>query len=69
MRLTFLGKTGGSNEGGCPALYLTDRGTYVVQGVKVEDAQALADVRDLAPDETLVEIPADVLLLHREAQP
>ncbi|GAB2918136.1 hypothetical protein ACFMQL_20205 [Nonomuraea fastidiosa] len=65
MRLTYLGKTGGSNEGSCPALYRTDRGTYVVQGKRVTDPQALADVRDLGPDETVVEIPADVLELHR----
>ncbi|WP_063063322.1 hypothetical protein [Nocardia violaceofusca] len=33
MRLTFLGK-GGSEGGGCPALFATDRGSYVVQGWK-----------------------------------
>ncbi|WP_449061232.1 hypothetical protein [Planomonospora algeriensis] len=68
MRLTFLGKTGGSNEGSCPALYKTDRGTYVVQGKIVTDPHALADVRDLADDETLVEVPADVLALARESR-
>jgi hypothetical protein len=31
MRLYFLGK-GGSEGGGCPSLYFTDRDTYVVQG-------------------------------------
>ncbi len=31
MRLYFLGK-GGSEGGGCPSLYYTDRDTYVVQG-------------------------------------
>ncbi|MBF6182472.1 hypothetical protein IU481_29025 [Nocardia otitidiscaviarum] len=31
MRLRFLGK-GGTEGGGCPSLYATDRGTYVVQG-------------------------------------
>ncbi|WP_068020933.1 hypothetical protein [Nocardia mexicana] len=33
MRLQFLGK-GGTTGGGCPSLYVTDRGTYVVQGWK-----------------------------------
>ncbi|MFC4535420.1 hypothetical protein [Sphaerisporangium dianthi] len=66
MRLTFIGKTGGSNEGSCPALYRTDRGTYVVQGKIVTDALALSDVRDLAADETVVEVPADVLALALE---
>ncbi|MGK8522029.1 hypothetical protein ACRS6B_10975 [Nocardia asteroides] len=31
MRLRFLGK-GGSDKTGCPALYATDRGSYLVQG-------------------------------------
>ncbi|MBO0852217.1 MAG: hypothetical protein J2P18_00440 [Nocardia sp.] len=31
MRLTFLGKAG-SEGGGCPSLYTTDRNTYLVQG-------------------------------------
>lgn len=31
MRLRFLGK-GGSDLGGCPTLYATDKGTYLVQG-------------------------------------
>jgi len=30
MRLHFLGTT--SDDGQCPTLYATDRGTYVVQG-------------------------------------
>lgn len=35
MRLTFLGKE--TQGGGSPTLFGTDRGTYVVQGWKVED--------------------------------
>lgn len=31
MRLRFLGK-GGSDLGGCPSLYTTDQGSYLVQG-------------------------------------
>ncbi|MEV0032121.1 hypothetical protein [Nocardia sp. NPDC050793] len=31
MRLRFLGR-GGSHQNGCPTLYATDHGTYVVQG-------------------------------------
>ncbi|WP_347813591.1 hypothetical protein [Actinomadura sp. 6K520] len=37
-------------------MYATDRGTYVVQGKVVTDTAALGDVRNLAGDETLVEI-------------
>lgn len=41
----------------CPAAYATDRGTIVVQGNRVTDPDALAQVT--VPDhETLVEIPA-----------
>ncbi|WP_067836135.1 hypothetical protein [Nocardia lijiangensis] len=36
MRLRFLGKAG-SNQGGCPTLYATDRDTYVVQGWRTDD--------------------------------
>ena len=59
MRLTFLGT---DSEGGkFPTLYRTDRGTIVVQGYKVTDTEALGDVRDLADNETLVEIPRELL--------
>lgn len=63
MRLRYLGKTAESAEGKCEALYATDRGTYAVQGKRVTDPQAIADLRDLADDETVVEVPADVLRL------
>lgn len=63
MRLTHLGKTTDSGKNGCPALYATDRGTYVVQGKVVTDPAAIADLRDLADDESYVEVPADVLRL------
>lgn len=59
MRLKFLGT---DSEGGkCPTLYRTDRGTIVVQGYKVTDSEALGDIRDLAENETLVEIPHELL--------
>lgn len=59
MRLEFLGTD--SRDGECPTLYRTDRGTIVVQGYKVTDPEALADLRDLADDETVVEIPEKLL--------
>ncbi|MEV6820902.1 hypothetical protein AB0M72_19295 [Nocardiopsis dassonvillei] len=59
MRLTFLGT---DSEGGkCPTLYKTDRGTIFVQGYKITDSEALGDVRDLADNETVVEIPRELL--------
>lgn len=61
MKLTFLGTT--SNSGSCPNLYETDRGTYVVQGSKVTDREALAMLRErgLPDHETAVEIPRALL--------
>ncbi|GAB2718975.1 hypothetical protein [Nocardia thraciensis] len=45
MRLQFLGK-GGTTGGGCPSLYATDRGTYVVQGWKT-DAPEIIEIPHL----------------------
>jgi hypothetical protein len=61
MRLEFLGTTSGG--GNCPNLYRTDRGTYVVQGEKVTDPEALATLgeRGLPDHETVVEIPTALL--------
>lgn len=61
MKLTFLGTT--SNNGSCPNIYATDRGTYVVQGYRITDPEALAALgeRGLPDHETAVEIPAALL--------
>lgn len=61
MQLTFLGTT--SNSGSCPNLYATDRGTYVVQGARITDPEALTTLRErgLPDHETAVEIPAALL--------
>ncbi|HSL07002.1 MAG TPA: hypothetical protein VK887_03395 [Pseudonocardiaceae bacterium] len=67
MRLRYLGKTAGSAEGKSEALYATDRGTFVVQGKRVTDPQAIADLRDFADDEIVAEVPADVLRLVERA--
>jgi hypothetical protein len=68
MKLKYLGKTSESNVKACPALYATDRGTYVVQGKIVSDPEAIAGIRDLGENESYVEIPADVLRLARNAE-
>ena len=67
MKLTFEGTT--SHSGTCPTLYSTDRGTYVVQGDKVTDPEALASLRErgLPEHETAVEIPARLLSFGPEA--
>ncbi|GAA2360207.1 hypothetical protein Cme02nite_37230 [Catellatospora methionotrophica] len=60
MELQFIRKTADSAGGNCPSIYHTDRGTYVVQGWKLDD-ETTAKLRDLGSDETAVEIPADVI--------
>jgi len=59
MRLRFLGSD--SKNGACPALYVTDRGTYVVQGWTVTDPEALGDLRNVLDGESFVEVPKKVL--------
>src|SRR5258708_40139684 len=59
VKLQFLGTT--SSDGDCPTLYLTDRDTYVVQGYQVTDPEALAELRDVLPGETFVEIPRELI--------
>ncbi|WP_283136971.1 hypothetical protein [Rhizohabitans arisaemae] len=60
MRLTFLGST--SERTSCPSLYETDRGTVVVQGYKVVDDEALADLQHVLEGETAVEVPRELLV-------
>ncbi|MFG1927961.1 hypothetical protein [Cryptosporangium sp. NPDC048952] len=61
MKLTFRGTN--SSYGSCPSVYETDRGTLVVQGWRVTDAEAIAALteRGLPAHETAVEIPLDLL--------
>lgn len=57
MKLTFLGKV--SDQGDSPTLYRTDRGTFIVQGWKVTDPEALVAMK--IPDhEGCVEIPPEL---------
>ncbi|MGH3319840.1 MAG: hypothetical protein ACRDN9_06595 [Streptosporangiaceae bacterium] len=56
MRLTLIGKDPESNPTGSPAVYRTDRKTWVVQGWAVTDPEALAQM-DIPEGETSVEIP------------
>ncbi len=58
MRLTFLG--GDSGPDGSPRVYATDRGTFLVQGWRVEDAATLG-LLNLPDHETCVEIPSELL--------
>jgi hypothetical protein len=60
--MEFMWKDADSGGGGCPALYQTrgDQAGYVVQG-KAIDAEARAQLRQLADDEDAVWVPANVL--------
>ena len=67
MKVRFLGKDPGSNEGDSPTLYATDRTdrrTYIAQGWVVTDPQALAAIGPVPEGETVVEIPEDVLKFY-----
>jgi hypothetical protein len=44
----------------CPAMYMTDRGTVVIQGLTVTDPDALQQLR-LPGGEQAVEIPAEMV--------
>ncbi|MCE7001639.1 hypothetical protein LWC34_02105 [Kibdelosporangium philippinense] len=61
MKLTHLGTESGDT--GCPSAFATDRGTFLVQGWKVSDPEALAELRrrGMPEYETVVEIPAELL--------
>jgi hypothetical protein len=67
MRVRFLGKDPDSQVENSPTLFATDRTdrvTYIVQGWKVTDSQALADIGPVPEHETLIEIPEDVLVMY-----
>jgi hypothetical protein len=60
MKLTQVGSSCGGGVD-CPTVHATDRGTVVVQGYVVDDAQALSSLH-LPDGEGAVEIPLSLLL-------
>ncbi|MGW6915555.1 hypothetical protein ACWGB8_17310 [Kitasatospora sp. NPDC054939] len=60
MKLRFLGTT--SDSGNCPTLYETEAGDIVVQGDRLTDPEALAQLRDVKDSETFVVIPRELLV-------
>ncbi|MDI3315894.1 MAG: hypothetical protein QJR12_16940 [Mycobacterium sp.] len=68
MQVTFLGTTSGNT--GCPTVYATDRGTYLVQGSIVTDREALAELgkhgNGIPSHETVVEIPKELVKFFPE---
>lgn len=63
MTLHFVGTSSGQD--GCPSVYVTDRGTLVIQGTTVTDTEAIAALRargnGLPAHESAVEVPAALL--------
>lgn len=63
MKIGFVDTT--SNDTGCPTVFVTERGTLVIQGTTVTDPDALATMNARGngmPDhESAVEIPAELL--------
>lgn len=67
VRAQFLGKDPESNVGESPTLFATDRTdrkTYIAQGWRVTDPQALEDVGPVPPHEGLIELPEEVLKFY-----
>ncbi|MEU7857858.1 hypothetical protein [Nonomuraea sp. NPDC049141] len=59
MNIKFMWKTSDSGGGNCPALYEAPGG-YVTQGKKIDD-EARSQLRNVAPNEDAVYVPADVI--------
>jgi hypothetical protein len=67
MRARFLGKDPQSGKDDCPSLFATDRTdreTFLVQGWKVTDDKALADVGEIPGHEGIVEVPVEILEMY-----
>lgn len=68
MKLTYLGST--STVGQCPTAYATDRGTYLIQGTKVDDPEAIAELNShnngIPLHEAVVEVPVALMQFIRD---
>jgi hypothetical protein len=61
MKLTMLYKDQGSGGNGCPSVYLTDSGDFVVQGPEL-DGDAFGQLENVLPGEGAVRISAEVIM-------
>ena len=59
MKLHKIGTT--SQSGGCPTLYEADNGDIVVQGDRLTDPEALAQLSDVLEGEEFVVVPRALL--------
>ena len=60
VHLTFIRKTVLSTDTTYPSLNRANRDTFIVQGWRVTDPEALGQL-DIPAHETVVEVPSDVL--------
>jgi hypothetical protein len=70
LHARFLGKDPESQVDNSPTLFATDRTdrrTFIAQGWKVTDPEALADVGPVPDHEAIIEIPEDVLEFYARA--
>ncbi|MDE3724661.1 hypothetical protein PWG71_25005 [Nocardiopsis sp. N85] len=58
--MEFTKISGGCEDDPCPAVYTTDRKSYIVQGYTISDPDVLRRL-GLPPGENAVEIPHDLL--------
>jgi hypothetical protein len=65
MGLQFLGKDPESEHGGSPTIW-DDGDTYVIQGWRIDDATALAEIGDVPGHETVVRIPKRMMQFFAE---
>jgi hypothetical protein len=65
LPIAFVGKDPDSNPTGSPTVYRTDRESWVVQGWRVTDPEALAQM-DVPGGETAVEIPDRMIQFFRQ---
>jgi len=61
MRLTMLYKDQGSGGNGCPSVYVSESGEFVVQGPGL-DAETMSELQNVLPGEHAVRISIEVML-------
>lgn len=61
MKLIMLHKDDKSGGNGCPSIYLAENGDVVVQGCVV-DGDTFAELVNVLPGESAVQITPDILL-------
>jgi hypothetical protein len=57
----MLCKDEGSGGNGCPSVYVTDSGDFVVQGSAL-DGEAFAQLENVLPGESAVRISSEVIM-------